>query len=200
MVVALYLVALAMIGGGAASIAYGYGIILNERGWTMVISGSVALSSGFLLLGIAVTAGRVKRLQHELASLRDGVSRLGAGFPTRPAPLAAEPFPPSVGPARSSKAPASRDEPEEHAVLRAADAIPEPAPIASPGAAGPPPGEKATDSRTIIGTYNSGGNAYVMFSDGSIDADTPTGRYTFLSLDELKDFIASGGEQPARNP
>jgi hypothetical protein len=46
----------------------------------------------------------------------------------------------------------------------------------------------------VVGTYNSGGNAYVMFSDGSIEADTPSGRYRFKSLDELKEFIANGGE------
>ena len=91
MVVALYLIALGMIGAGAASMAYGYGIILNERGWTMVISGTVALSSGLLLLGIAVTAGRVKRLQQELAGTREAVSRLPVGIPTRPAPAIAEP-------------------------------------------------------------------------------------------------------------
>jgi hypothetical protein len=38
-----------------------------------------------------------------------------------------------------------------------------------------------------------------MYSDGSIEADTPSGRYTFQSLDELKDFIAAGGEQAARS-
>jgi hypothetical protein len=36
-----------------------------------------------------------------------------------------------------------------------------------------------------------------MYGDGSIEADTPTGRYHFKSLDELKDFIASGGESAA---
>jgi hypothetical protein len=201
MVVALYLIALAMIGGGAASVAYGYGIILNERGWTMVISGTVALSGGLLLLGIAVTAGRVRRVQQELAGLRDAVSRLGFGVPTRAAPVLAEPIPPTTDPATPKEAPARREEPEEHAVLKAADAIPEPAPVAPPaGGAAPAPEKAAADpSRTVIGTYNSGGNAYVMFSDGSIEADTPTGRYTFQSLDELKDFIASGGEQPARS-
>jgi hypothetical protein len=197
MVVALYLIALAMIAGGAASIAYGYGIILNERGWTMVISGSVALSSGFLLLGIAVTAGRVRRLQQELASLRDSVGRFGSGLPTRPAPAVAEPLARTLSPPGPGAA--AREEPEEHAVLKAADAIPEPAPAAPAAGTPPPAGEKpANGSRTIIGTYNSGGNAYVMFSDGSIEAETPTGRYTFQSLDELKDFIAGGGEQPAR--
>ena len=133
MVVALYLIALAMIGAGAASMAYGYGIILNERGWTMVISGTVALSSGLLLLGIAVTAGRVKRLQQELAGTREAVSRLPVGIPTRPAPAIAEPAASAfVPPPRLAEASAERDEPEEHAVLKAADAIPEPAPAAAP--------------------------------------------------------------------
>jgi hypothetical protein len=48
----------------------------------------------------------------------------------------------------------------------------------------------------VIGTYTSGGNRYVMFSDGSIDAETPDGTFRFQSLDELKAFIASGGEGP----
>ena len=47
---------------------------------------------------------------------------------------------------------------------------------------------------TIIGTYNSGDNKYVMFSDGSIEAQTPSGTFRFQSLDELKEFIAAGGE------
>jgi len=47
---------------------------------------------------------------------------------------------------------------------------------------------------TVVGTYNSGDNTYVMFSDGSIEAQTPSGVFHFQSLDELKAFIASGGE------
>lgn len=47
---------------------------------------------------------------------------------------------------------------------------------------------------TVIGTYNSGDNKYVMFSDGSIEAETPQGFFRFGSLDELKEFIAAGGE------
>jgi hypothetical protein len=33
-----------------------------------------------------------------------------------------------------------------------------------------------------------------MFSDGSIEAQTPSGTFRFQSLDELKEFIAAGGE------
>lgn len=48
-----------------------------------------------------------------------------------------------------------------------------------------------------IGRYSSGGNSYVMFADGSIEAETPNGNFRFGSLDELKRFIASGGERSA---
>jgi hypothetical protein len=46
----------------------------------------------------------------------------------------------------------------------------------------------------VIGTYTSGHNRYVMFADGSIEAETPDGTFHFASLDELKAFIAAGGE------
>lgn len=52
--------------------------------------------------------------------------------------------------------------------------------------------------RTPVGRYSSEGNTYVMFDDGSIEADTPKGRYTFSSLDELKAFVDNGGERNAR--
>ncbi|HMB10826.1 hypothetical protein [Saliniramus sp.] len=65
---------------------------------------------------------------------------------------------------------------------------PEPAPILEPEEAAPAP------ELNVIGTYESGGNTYTMYADGSIDAKTPEGDYHFASLDELKTFIAEGGE------
>jgi hypothetical protein len=53
-------------------------------------------------------------------------------------------------------------------------------------------------TRTVVGRYASGGNTYVMFEDGSIEAETPQGRFTFASLDELKAFVDGGGESGTR--
>lgn len=50
----------------------------------------------------------------------------------------------------------------------------------------------------VIGTYSSGGNTYAMFADGTIEAETPRGRFNFNSLEELKDFVDSGGEHETR--
>jgi hypothetical protein len=198
MVIALYVIALAMIGSGAASIAYGYGIVLNERGWTMVISGATGLSGGLVLLGIAVVAGRIKRIERELANVSQ-LARLGPGLalprPPEAGIAAADELTPA---AANSQGPVTPVGQEEKAVLKAADVIPEPGPPEPPRRGSPQRRDDDEADRpappTVVGTYNSGGNAYVMYSDGAIEADTPSGRYRFKSIEELKDFIAAGGE------
>lgn len=76
--------------------------------------------------------------------------------------------------------------PEPPALRPGLDAAPDPEPDAKP------------ETRTVVGRYASGGNTYVMFEDGSIEAETPQGRFTFASLDELKAFVDGGGESGAR--
>ena len=81
------------------------------------------------------------------------------------------------------------------------------APEGQPGSKAPPlrssldpvpdPTQKPV-TRTVVGRYASGGNTYVMFEDGSIEAETPQGRFTFASLDELKAFVDGGGESGTR--
>lgn len=83
----------------------------------------------------------------------------------------------------------------------AAEPVPEQRPARGVEERQPAPKEAAPRQEpTVVGTYSSGGNTYVMYSDGSIRAETPTGLYRFDSLDELKAFIAAGGESvpPAR--
>ena len=87
--------------------------------------------------------------------------------------------------------PPSRIEPSRAAEpVRAPELAPAPEPLRA--VEPPPPREPEV---TVVGKYSSGGNSYVMFSDGSIQADTPSGRHRFASLDELKVFVASGGER-----
>ncbi|MEE7459315.1 hypothetical protein MPAR168_06860 [Methylorubrum populi] len=84
--------------------------------------------------------------------------------------------------------------------LRSSLDEPAPEPAASdeaePAASHAETTEAAPDpERHAVGSYASGANTYVMFSDGSIEADTPRGRFTFASLDELKSFVNAGGEE-----
>jgi hypothetical protein len=236
MVIALFVVAFAMVVAGLAAIYDGYAIIALEKGWTKVISGTVAASAGFVLLGIVVAIAQIKRIGADLAGLRERAGRLDAPLPAPPQPLDFG-APPGVGEARgagalgtattvserdkASESPAPSNAAEKPAqdakdVATAPEARapglplgPDPAPDQqSERAAGQSREERqaalkeavAGQAPTVVGTYSSGGNTYIMYSDGSIRAETPTGLYRFDSLDELKAFIAAGGESvpPAR--
>ncbi|MEE1654835.1 hypothetical protein VB618_01395 [Microvirga sp. CF3062] len=310
MIIALLALALAMIVGGLLAAFFGWDIVLVERGWTMVIAGSVTAASGALLLGIAAAVSKLGKIERRLSGLQagSGLDEFGMGYrapgaiagaglggglaggvaaadaagayeertddnqPTLPlfdeherreqdeaavavagwpedrdaAPVI--PFPPRTTPA----APPAQDEQEQDLkvpdflladrrrndeqdhlvaepgldldVLDQDDREPEvkdrdrsdeplepvsddeadvepqhdskPA-VAEVGQEAPSEDEALSDEEspaTIIGTYNSGDNKYVMFSDGSIEAQTPSGTFRFQSLDELKEFIAAGGE------
>jgi hypothetical protein len=288
MVIALVVLSLAMIGGGAFAAFQGWEIVLVERGWTLMIAGSTVAASGALLLGVSAVAARLGRIRSELEQIRERSGQLGHA----PAPPSFDPLPglsPSLldgggtvapaGPAPddevqpplplfmrpsedeaaprpgpepkaaeperaeakdSDEAPdvrlpeylfRSRDpEPERGSRARngsgpsaavapvrepawaevrdarkasapepaMASPEPEPAPApAEPEALPAPAAPETSATATIIGTYTSGDNRYVMYSDGSIQADTPQGVFRFGSLDELKEFIASGGEAGA---
>ncbi len=348
MIIALFALAVAMIVGGLLAAFLGWDIVLVERGWTMVIAGSVFAASGALLLGIAAAVSRLARMQADLAHLNTSLGEASAAahqpapdrsraalaggllggaagaaavappepeLPPFPEAGASEPedreagpgdrdesaagpvvepivpFEPKVypGPEREPEAtrapeeetapevrlpdfllagrhresieaeseeseldemlqtpqppsappldlaptpaetgpvdltdedciaPGTPGQPEETGTEPALAAEPEPGrEVAEPGefpAAVPQAEDTATEetaveesaipeardeepatATTIIGTYTSGDNRYVMYSDGSIEAETPQGVFHFNSLDELKDFIASGGE------
>ncbi|WP_114945531.1 hypothetical protein [Microvirga calopogonii] len=310
MIIALLALALAMIVGGLFAAFFGWDIVLVERGWTMVIAGSITAASGALLLGIAAAVSKLSKIEARLsqfqgrfdeeavlgepklskapslAALSGGVVAGNAAADAdeeveraderqailplfegedRPdtvkddvkvaewpeEPRASEPvvpFPPrtilSPAPIRTEDEPdmkvpdfllaeRARDEDEEPRVLDGADlyhrdlgeAEPatrdldardesrepaaetvseiepevERAPEISPDVEEEAEEERetapdASHPAVVVGTYNSGDNKYVMFSDGSIEAQTPSGVFRFQSLDELKTFIAAGGE------
>jgi hypothetical protein len=57
------------------------------------------------------------------------------------------------------------------------------APNSSPDRPGPPP--------EVIGRYEAEGTAYVMYADGSIEAQTERGIMRFRSMAELQAFFQS---------
>ncbi|MDR7038743.1 hypothetical protein J2X36_003514 [Methylobacterium sp. BE186] len=104
----------------------------------------------------------------------------------------AAPRPEEAEPEPVALRPALREEPAE--THHAAAAEPHDAEILAEDVSPPEP----QPGREIVGTHASGGNTYVMYADGSIEAETPRGRYTFNSLDELKAFVDTGGEGETR--
>lgn len=71
-----------------------------------------------------------------------------------------------------------------------------PSHIASPGASsssGVASAQVEGNGQAVLGTYSAGGNRYVMFADGSVEAETAEGTFRFRSFDDLKASMAPGG-------
>jgi hypothetical protein len=223
MIVALSAVACVMVVIGLGLVVQGTPFTRLEWGWTMVLAGTVTATGGILLAGIAVLAARLgaleRALRHGAATRQDPAPPVAsplagtAHLPPMPPvlPVAEAPLVPSRVGDEAVGARGGAVKADERAILAAGDLLGEPAdaplgpvarvlpaeevsgvPEVEPPAPAPKPAEPAPP--TVVGTYASGGNAYVMYSDGSIKADTPKGHFTFGSLDELKAFIAEGGE------
>src|SRR3712207_1673517 len=72
MIIALLALALAMILGGLLAAFFGWDIVLVERGWTMVIAGSITAASGALLLGIAAAVSKLAKIEKRLSERQTG--------------------------------------------------------------------------------------------------------------------------------
>lgn len=68
-----------------------------------------------------------------------------------------------------------------------------PEPAVSPAKPSRPPAEgHAAPGRKVIGSYAVGRSSYTMYDDGSVEALTEAGLFSFSSLDELRAFIEQG--------
>lgn len=173
MVFLLCILAVGMIATGLAAMAFGMSIVQVERGWTMVISGTVGAAGGAVLLGIALAVERLGRIANEMVWIRDRLATIGE--------LTAE---------EAQSQPEFEAPPEEPP-----SEPPEPAAPSAPSFETEPPVPQAPPERVLVGHYSSGGNEYKMYSDGSIDALTPAGLRRFASLEDLRAFVAGGGER-----
>ncbi len=247
MIVALFALAATLIVAGITAVVEGFPYVRIESGMAMVYGGSVVGSSGFLLLGLAVVASGLKRVERavrsgpalasEAAPVADEPQRGPSPDITHdpladefqiiaPAPTERPRIEPSLSPVlgRDEVRPKVSEpdlvvsdlslidlaekppEPAPKPVVPVVEPPAPPAPVAGPGIAPlrssldaePEPVAEEKVERTPVGRYSSGGNTYVMFDDGAIEADTPNGRFTFGSLDELKAFVDGGGERSAR--
>lgn len=224
MVVAFSLVALAMVLGGLAAIAQGGLIGIGfSLGGTWVTVGAISATGGVLLAAAAALIGRLARIERALerrsangepddtpvppasAPPPRGTGETGAErrpVPARTEPVLDLPTPPAQpSPAQAAPvqvAPAQAIPLQDASLFRAEGEADGPAapPKALRGTLdAPEPRPTPPAAPTVAGTYSSGGNTYVMYSDGSIQAETPDGRFRFDTLDELKAFIAAGGER-----
>lgn len=182
----LALLGLAMMVGGLAAIYSGSLFVGIERGWTMVVSGTVAFSAGAILLGLAAALRRLKRIER-------ATKRLAGAF--APPADSARPglIPSELGSVAASAPAAAPSAPD----VTTAASLRQQGPANEPG---PEPQDPSPAPDKVVGTYQAGGNSYVMYADGSIRADTPSGEHRFATMDEFKAFMLTGTPRAPAKP
>lgn len=186
MSVFLSLLGVTMMVAGLAAMYSGSLFVGIERGWTMVVAGAIGFSAGAILLGLSAALRRLTQMERALRQLTVAASRHADSgtIEAEPAgPLqdsivaSAQDQPDAAAPGGS---PASKEGTPEH------EAATEPSDrLGQSGGTKPPPDK-------VVGTYKAGGNSYVMYADGSIRAETPSGEHRFASMDEFKAFMLTG--------
>lgn len=181
---------------------HGYPYMQIEFGWTEVIAGSVALSGGIVTIAIGAVL-------LSLAALRGAVERSGIAAPRDLAPLlpvrsadpdVARPPHPAVVTEKRNPTPSPDETPAERSRTAAPErpASEKPAPRPSRPAAVEPPVIETPAAPTLVGRYESSGSSYVLFSDGTIEVESKTGKRRFGSMDELKAFMGREEAEPPR--
>ena len=163
--------------GGGGAISASIDLLPTEMGMLYAIAGVIALCSSAIVISIGAL-----------------VTRLGASRAPRPAPSrVAEP------PAAGDSTPAL-DAPEPDApVLDARSPAPEPSEEdgLNENRVGHLPTFAEVESAiahpepqpTMVGRYSAGGANYVIFSDGTIEAEIEDGVYRFGSKEELTAYL-----------
>lgn len=167
---------------GAGGLFASIDLLPTEIGMLYAACGSIALSAGLIIVSIGALIRRVDALTLTAGARAieptfapvSAAPELGSAFEVEPEPQpeAAEPAP--------ATAPLEEEEPlnENRSGHLPTLAEVEHA-IAQPEA---PP--------TVVGHYSAGGANYMIFSDGTIEAETEQGAFKFASMGDFKTYLA----------
>jgi hypothetical protein len=196
MAILVFLLSLVLLAAGAVCGYLGLDLLPTGPGLLYVFAGSVAVVGALVVFALGVVAMRLRRLTEavrDAAAASAGLAgapeheALEAGEPERPEPEAEAEAAPQEAVA------AEEDVAEEEAREAAAD-VEEPV---NENRAGHLPTlgeiERAIETPepppTLIGRYSSGGANYMIFSDGTIEAETDEGAFKFASMGDFKQFL-----------
>ncbi len=161
---------------------YTFGSKQQKPRTSYVVTGVLAATTIAAVVGlfsIDATRSVIVNAKASLASLAP--ASLG-GSPSEAAPPAQPPLR-----VASAVAPEPRiAAPEAQAVYRA-----RPEPAAAPEQESVAPPAPAASEEGVVGAYQVGTAHFTIYADGSIQARTPEGDYSFASMDELKTYLAS---------
>jgi len=168
-------------------------LLPTEIGILYAGCGTVAASSGLIVLSIGALIRRVDALGGILSLPSPEPTHFEAHASEPEPPLAPEPPAPlaTLEPTPERSAASAEERVEEEPINEnRAGRLPTLAEfehaIVEPGA---PP--------TLVGRYTAGGAHYMIFSDGTIEAETEQGAFRFASMGDFKAYIAGRGHDAA---
>jgi hypothetical protein len=189
--------------------------IEDMAGAALFTSGMVAIVGALILAGLAAAARSLARIAERLHIQPLPVPPVAAVEREDPTPRPVRTAPPASGAARSSllgwlgggrspaparaapalkpEAPSAASQPVDLAPLtRIPGVSPPPGPVPPPPLRAPKPAPVPAANSPAGTVYRSGvidGMAYSLFMDGSIEAELPTGRVKFTTIDELQQYL-----------
>jgi hypothetical protein len=218
MAIFTFVLGLLLVVAGAVGLIGSVDLLPTEIGLLYAACGTVALSAGVVTLAIGALIRRIDVLAAAARAAQNSDSRPISPVTSEPAfadapaarerifadaPAATEPAFAGAPAAREptfAEAPAAREP-----TFAEAPAVTEVGPHAL--AAGEPVGEdhssrsataaaierapsEAEAAPTLVGRFSAGGANYMIFSDGSIEAETEGGAYKFASMNDFKAYLA----------
>jgi hypothetical protein len=158
---------------GALALAASIDLRGTELGPEYAISGAVALSSGIITLAIGALIRRIDAMAWRIAPPPREPAYAESSAPAYEAP-SRESYSEPAPVAEADEEPINENRTGHLPSLNAIDhALQEPE--AAP---------------TLVGRYSAGGANYMIFSDGSIEAETEQGAFKFASMGDFKDYLA----------
>ncbi len=190
MAIFVFALSLALLVAGLASGYMSLDLLPTSVGVLYALSGAVAVALAVVAFALGVLTRRIDALAKLLRQPRAplGDASFAAPGAAEPAHSGAEPLPADVF-----------EEPAE------TEAVAEPAELAEDGEdpinenrAGHLPTFHTTEHAietperppTLIGRYSAGGANYMIFEDGSIEAETADGAFKFASMSDFKRYLA----------
>lgn len=180
------------VAAGAGGLVASFDLLPTELGLLYAACGTLALSAGAVTLAIGALIRRLDVFAKAMQSsqIRDSWQSLPAATEEAVAPPESEPLR-----GEETTEPAPADEPAEieddSDALADHDSVNEnrsghlPTIAAIEHALGEP-----EPSPTLVGRYSAGGANYMIFSDGSIEAETESGAFRFASMSDFKAYLA----------
>ena len=178
----VFLLALLLLMASAGGFYASFDLLPLPMGVLYVTLGAIAACAFVVTLSIGLLFRRIDRLRREMREWRDGQSPPIEGFPRQaeyagpePADVAVVEEPaPTTEPVEEDEEPVNENrtghlpslDTIEHAIQT---------PEAEP---------------SLVGRYSAGGANYMIFSDGSIEAETEEGKFKFATMSDFKRHLA----------